>query len=472
MPDDHQCADVATRPATALTFMKSGPFTLDRERRRLVREGAEVKIGGLPLQILELLLAAPGKVVTRAALKSALWPNSDRIDTERRLNTAMRALRGALGDAADAPHYIETLRGCGYRWIGEENAAAPVQTPAPGLWRRAAAIAACLLLAIAGSVPGTLRDGALTQDQRERFLHVTSIAATNPDDAAAELDALIAERPDHRAARILRAEFSMRAWRAAPDEKHLAEARKTLAAMRTAYRGDPDIDVFDAELALLTDWDWNQAKRLYRRALRQNPDHLGARRGLAWLYLSAGMKDKAWTALDNVLQSATLTDSTRADLGWWLIRMERADLAVEMCRNGRDSHINLLSCRHTALTRRGAVSEARDVAILILEKLNAEPQLIASIKAAAPQAGYQRFLEWRVDHFLPQAAIMQSRWFQLAQLQAEAGSLDAAMASLEQAYATRDPSMVKLASTFEFTGLTASRRYQMMLSEIYKGRDG
>ena len=470
MANDHQRADGATRPAVARTFMKSGPFTLDLQRRRLARDGAEIKTSGLPLQILELLLAAPGKVVTRVELKSALWPNSGRIDTERRLNTAMRALREALGDAADAPHYIETLRGCGYRWIGEENAAAPVR--APRFWRRAAAIAACLLLAVVGSVPVALRDGAFTQDQRERFLHVTSIATANPAEAASELDALILERPDHRAARALRAELSMRAWRAAPDQQHLEDAKQTLAEMRTSIGGDPDIDVLAAELALHGDWDWKKAQRLYRRALSKKPDHLGARRGLAWLYLSAGMKDKAWAALESMLQSTTLTDAARADLGWWLIRMERSDLAVEMCRDGQNNHINLLSCRHTALARMGAVEDARDVGVFILENLNAEPQLIAAIRSDDPQAGYQQFLEWRVDHFLPQAAIMQSRWFQLAQLQAEAGSLGAAMASLEQAYATRDPSMIKLASTFEFTDLAASRRYQIMLSEIYATRDG
>ena len=71
---------------------------------------------GLPIKILCMLIEADGRVVTRRHFKESLWPGYGQVDTERRLNTAVRALRQALEDSAESPGYIETVRGYGYRW--------------------------------------------------------------------------------------------------------------------------------------------------------------------------------------------------------------------------------------------------------------------------------------------------------------------------------------------------------------------
>lgn len=92
--------------------------SFDRERLLLTVDGRSASLSGLPVRILERLIATQGKLVSRQQFKAELWPYAVRIDTERRLNTAMRALREALGDNADQPDFIETIRGRGYRWIG------------------------------------------------------------------------------------------------------------------------------------------------------------------------------------------------------------------------------------------------------------------------------------------------------------------------------------------------------------------
>ena len=107
-----------TQAAERHAILRSGPLVLDRRQRRLTRAGQAVPISGLPARILELLMAANGELVTRAELKQALWPYATRIDTERRLNTGVRALREALGDTAMTPRYVATVRGLGYRWVG------------------------------------------------------------------------------------------------------------------------------------------------------------------------------------------------------------------------------------------------------------------------------------------------------------------------------------------------------------------
>ena len=70
-----------------------------------------------------MLLEHPGQVVTREALQKRLWPANTYVDFEQSLNAAIKRLRAALGDSADAPLFIETLPRRGYRFI------APVTQP-------------------------------------------------------------------------------------------------------------------------------------------------------------------------------------------------------------------------------------------------------------------------------------------------------------------------------------------------------
>ena len=102
-------------------LLRSGPLVIDRARRQARLDGRLLALSRLPLAILEALLRAEGRIVTRAELKQQLWPYAERIDTERRLNTAVRALREALDDTAATPSLILTVRGHGYRWIGAEK---------------------------------------------------------------------------------------------------------------------------------------------------------------------------------------------------------------------------------------------------------------------------------------------------------------------------------------------------------------
>jgi DNA-binding winged helix-turn-helix (wHTH) protein len=85
--------------------------------RELVRGTARIRLQEQPFQILQLLLARPGAVVTRDALRDRLWPNGTFVDFEHSLNAAVKRLRAALGDDAKAPRYIETLPRRGYRWM-------------------------------------------------------------------------------------------------------------------------------------------------------------------------------------------------------------------------------------------------------------------------------------------------------------------------------------------------------------------
>src|SRR5262249_58441646 len=54
--------------------------------------------------------------VTKEELLQAVWPET--AVTEGVLTTHVRQIRQALGDAPQAPQFIETVHRRGYRWIG------------------------------------------------------------------------------------------------------------------------------------------------------------------------------------------------------------------------------------------------------------------------------------------------------------------------------------------------------------------
>ena len=92
-------------------------FELDLRTGELRKSGARVRLSGQPLKLLERLIARPGELVTRDELRRELWSDDTFVDFERNLNTAIKRLRAALGDAADVPRFIETLPRRGYRFL-------------------------------------------------------------------------------------------------------------------------------------------------------------------------------------------------------------------------------------------------------------------------------------------------------------------------------------------------------------------
>jgi Tol biopolymer transport system component/DNA-binding winged helix-turn-helix (wHTH) protein len=109
--------------ALASNIVRFGIFEANLETGELRRNGARIKLQDQPFQLLALLLARPGDIVTREQLRSQLWSNDTFVDFDHGLNAAIRRLRDALGDSADNPRFVETLSRRGYRFV------APVQAP-------------------------------------------------------------------------------------------------------------------------------------------------------------------------------------------------------------------------------------------------------------------------------------------------------------------------------------------------------
>jgi Tol biopolymer transport system component/DNA-binding winged helix-turn-helix (wHTH) protein len=131
-----------------------GAFELNPENGELRKAGIKIRLQEQPYQVLYLLLRNAGEIVTREQIQKRLWPDGTFVDFDNAINSAVRKLRDALGDAADNPRYIETLPRKGYRFVAPvttvrdntsppEVRAAPVDTKGK-LRLNVKSIAACI----------------------------------------------------------------------------------------------------------------------------------------------------------------------------------------------------------------------------------------------------------------------------------------------------------------------------------------
>lgn len=103
--------------AQDLRIVRFGPFEADLHTRELRKHGLKLKVQEQPFQVLAMLLARPGELVTREEIRSRLWPQDTFVDFDHALNAAVRRLRDALNENAESPRFVETLPRRGYRFI-------------------------------------------------------------------------------------------------------------------------------------------------------------------------------------------------------------------------------------------------------------------------------------------------------------------------------------------------------------------
>lgn len=89
---------------------------VDLAARRVLVDGHSVALTRTEFEVLALLFARPGEVVSRRALQNELWGLSW---TGNRYTLDMHVgnLRRKLRDDPQAPRYVQTVRGVGYRLV-------------------------------------------------------------------------------------------------------------------------------------------------------------------------------------------------------------------------------------------------------------------------------------------------------------------------------------------------------------------
>jgi DNA-binding response OmpR family regulator len=107
--------DVQAGAHAGAQVLRFGDLLIDPAQYRVELAGEPVALTALEMSLLLVLARQPGRVFTRSQLVEALWSTAYE-GYDRVIDVHVGHLRRKLRDEADAPRFIETVRGVGYRF--------------------------------------------------------------------------------------------------------------------------------------------------------------------------------------------------------------------------------------------------------------------------------------------------------------------------------------------------------------------
>ncbi len=96
-------------------ILRHGDLTIDPDRHEVRRGDQVVDLTRVEFRLLEAILAADGRVLSRDQLLDAVYGHEAAEILDRTIDVHIRRLRDKLDDDPEAPRYVQTVRGVGYR---------------------------------------------------------------------------------------------------------------------------------------------------------------------------------------------------------------------------------------------------------------------------------------------------------------------------------------------------------------------
>jgi len=109
-----------TRDDPESAVYRAGPLTVDLGSREVRLGGELLKLSRREFELLRMLVAHAGRVLTHKQLLRELWGPAHEQDTQY-LRVYVGQLRGKLGDDPTHPRFIATEPGVGYRLLVRED---------------------------------------------------------------------------------------------------------------------------------------------------------------------------------------------------------------------------------------------------------------------------------------------------------------------------------------------------------------
>lgn len=103
------------------TALKAGNLVLSRNRHSVTVGGASIDLTPTEYKFMELFLTHPGQVFSRLQLIEQVQGYAFE-GYERTVDSHIKNLRKKLNASPDAPHYIKTIYGVGYKMAGDQHA--------------------------------------------------------------------------------------------------------------------------------------------------------------------------------------------------------------------------------------------------------------------------------------------------------------------------------------------------------------
>ena len=96
-------------------LLRHGDLTIDPSRHEVRRGDEAIDLTRVEFRLLSAILAADGRVLSRDQLLDAVYGQDAADVLDRTIDVHIRRLRDKLDDDPDAPRYVQTVRGVGYR---------------------------------------------------------------------------------------------------------------------------------------------------------------------------------------------------------------------------------------------------------------------------------------------------------------------------------------------------------------------
>jgi DNA-binding winged helix-turn-helix (wHTH) protein/Tfp pilus assembly protein PilF len=421
--------------------IRFGVFEVHTRDREIRKHGLRVKLQQKPFQILERLLETPGEFVGREELARVLWPGLH-VLFDRSLNTAVNALRRALGDPAKNPRFIETRQGLGYRFIAQ------VEHVEGG--HRATATRRRGTEAYRDYLKGRYFSNKLTEDDlRKSVAYFESALARDPGYALA-YTGLADTYTQFAFYGILPAQESFK--RAKKFAETALRIDDTLAEAHTSI----------AEVRRSSEWDWRGAETAYRRALDLNADDARSHRLYASYLSMMGRSEEALKEIGSAQELDPLSLVVNMETAWILYIARDFQAAAEQSWKTLAMEPRFAPAQNTlglAYLQLGMIEEA------IVELENARtcscehPAALAALAHALAIGGRRSEAEAILAQLKQIARSRHVSSYWLAIVCAALEACDDAFELLRKAHTDRDAWLVWLNVEPRFDSLRGDRRF-------------
>ena len=106
---------VATPDTSARPPLLHADLVVDLDRHEVTRADEPIPLTRVEFRLLQTILEADGRVLSRDQLLDAVYGQDQADVMDRTVDVHIGRLRDKLGDDADQPRYVATVRGVGYR---------------------------------------------------------------------------------------------------------------------------------------------------------------------------------------------------------------------------------------------------------------------------------------------------------------------------------------------------------------------
>ena len=431
-----------------MPILRFGVFEVDPDSGEVRKRGFRIGLREQPLRLLLTLIDQAGRVVTREQLRRRLWPEGTFVDFDRAINKAASELRGALGDSASSPRFVETLSKRGYRFI------CPVEGGPTPQW-----------VSTSDGFPSDAHRACLTGRylwNRRTVSDLHSSIGFFEDALAIDEECALAH------AGVADANVLLGIWGLRPPDVAFGAGRRAAAR---ALELDPNLAEAHTAMAEVLkgyEWDWQQAERHYQRALELRPDYVTARQWYAQLLVSLRRYPEAASHIERARRADPVSPVINSFLPYIYLAWRDHDRAV------REAHraVSLepyAPLAHWYLGRAYLCSNQAERAAKALEHAvslgGAASLWVAPLCYARARAGDRAGALSLLNELIDRARHEYISPYDLAVAFTGIGDQACALDHLEQAFSERVMRIVMMGDP-EFDGLRAEPRYRRLLDRL------